>query len=178
MKGIIFNLLERVVTEEYGADVWDDLIDDAGVSGVYTSLGNYSDTEIEALITAASARTGLSRAEILHWFGLRAMPMLRALYPGLFDGHDSSQDFVLSVNENIHPEVRKLYPDAACPFFHMRRQNDDSMTLRYESERRMIDLAHGFIDGAAEVYGDRIEVTRPAAESEERELRLDVRWVK
>ena len=43
MKGVIFNLLERAVTDEYGADVWDDLIDDAGVGGAYSSLGNYDD---------------------------------------------------------------------------------------------------------------------------------------
>ena len=35
MKGIVFNLLQEVVTQHYGEDVWDDLIDAAGVDGVY-----------------------------------------------------------------------------------------------------------------------------------------------
>lgn len=178
MKGVIFNLLEKVVTDEFGPDMWDDLIEDAGVDGVYTSLGNYPDEDIEALLTAAAKRTGLSRADVLRWFGQRAMPILRELYPSLFEGHASSQEFVMSVNEIIHPEVRKLYPDAACPFFHIRRTGQDAISMRYESERRLLDLAHGFLDGAAQVYGDAIEVDRPAAPNCDKPVQLDVRWVR
>ena len=176
MKGVIFNLLERVVTDEYGVDVWDDLIDDAGVTGAYSSLGNYDDSEIEALVAAAAAKTGQTRAQVLHWFGVRAMPLLRELYPSLFDPHGSSHDFVLSVNEMIHPEVRKLYPDAQCPFFHMRRSGEDVVTMKYESQREMIDLAHGFLDGAAEIYGDRITVTKPG--TGELTESLEVSWLR
>lgn len=178
MKGVIFNLLEKVVTDAHGPDMWDDLIEDAGVDGVYSSLGNYPDGDIEALVGAAAAKTGLSRAEVLHWFGQQAMPILRELYPSLFEGHASSQEFVLSVNEIIHPEVRKLYPDAACPFFHMRRQDGDTVSMRYESGRDMIDLAHGFLDGAASVYGDAIDVDRSPPGPDGRSDEISVRWVK
>ena len=41
MKGIIFNLLEDVVNANFGPDAWDDMIEGAKVSGVYTSLGNH-----------------------------------------------------------------------------------------------------------------------------------------
>ena len=41
MKGVIFNLLERVVTDEYGVDVWDDLIDDAEVTELRGVVGYY-----------------------------------------------------------------------------------------------------------------------------------------
>jgi len=34
VKGIVFNLLQEVVTRNHGEDVWDDLVDEAGVSGV------------------------------------------------------------------------------------------------------------------------------------------------
>ncbi|WP_374405811.1 heme NO-binding domain-containing protein [Pelagerythrobacter sp.] len=174
MKGVIFNLLERVVTDEFGADIWDDLIDEAGVSGAYSSLGNYADEDIEALVAAAAAKTGQTRAQVLHWFGVHAMPLLRELYPSLFDPHATSQDFVLSVNEMIHPEVRKLYPDAVCPFFHVRRNGDNAVSLQYESQRDMIDLAHGFLDGAAVVYGDKVAVEKPGGASD----RLDASWTR
>ena len=38
MKGIIYNLLEEVVSAEHGEDTWDALVDAAGVDGIYTSL--------------------------------------------------------------------------------------------------------------------------------------------
>ena len=43
MKGIIFNVTERAVTELLGEDAWDDLLDDAGLEGDYTALGTYAD---------------------------------------------------------------------------------------------------------------------------------------
>ncbi len=43
MKGIIFNLVEDVVTQENGPDAWDDLLDAAHVDGAYTAVGSYDD---------------------------------------------------------------------------------------------------------------------------------------
>ena len=42
MKGVVYHLLEEAVVEKFGADIWDDLLDDTGVAGAYTSLGNYT----------------------------------------------------------------------------------------------------------------------------------------
>ena len=50
MKGIIFNLLEEVVTQEHGEEAWEDLLDRSGVEGAYTSLGSYPDQEFLALL--------------------------------------------------------------------------------------------------------------------------------
>jgi hypothetical protein len=38
VKGIVYNLLEEVVSAEHGEDTWDVLVDAAGVDGIYTSL--------------------------------------------------------------------------------------------------------------------------------------------
>ena len=54
MKGIIFNVAEEVVTDLYGADAWDSLLASAELEGAYTSLGNYDDAEIAAIIAAAA----------------------------------------------------------------------------------------------------------------------------
>lgn len=171
MKGIIFNLLEKVVTAAYGEDTWDDLIEESGVAGAYTSLGSYPDEEIEALVAAACHRTGLSRSQVLQWFGQQALPLMRDAYPHLFTGHACSRDFVLSVNDKIHPEVRKLYPEASCPFFHVKAASDDEVTIEYKSPRDLAELAHGFIVGAAHLYDDKVEV---CLESSQPQGKLDL----
>ena len=79
-------------------------------------------------------------------------------YPSLFENHASSRDFVISVNSMIHPEVRKLYPDASCPFFNVKETTGGDVKMEYRSSRDMAELAHGFIDGAAEFFGDKVEV--------------------
>ena len=37
--------------------------------------------------------------------------------PQLFEPHDSTRSFLLTLNDIIHPEVRKLYPGADVPEF-------------------------------------------------------------
>ena len=50
MKGIVFNLLEEAVVEAHGVDAWDQILEDVGADGAYTSLGNYPDDEALALV--------------------------------------------------------------------------------------------------------------------------------
>ena len=78
MKGIIFNLLEEVVVDAHGERVWDTLLDEAGVSGVYTSLGSYDDAEIMSLVSAAGAGLSASMSNPLGLLALAARPAARA----------------------------------------------------------------------------------------------------
>jgi len=153
MKGIVFNLLEDAVARDHGPDGWCDLIDAAGVSGIYTSLGSYPDEELFGLVNTAAALMGNSPADVLQWFGRAAMPMLASRYGELFVGHDNARSFVLSVNDIIHPEVRKLYSGAGCPNFHFRYDDAGRLLVSYQSPRGLCRLAHGFIEGASDHFG-------------------------
>jgi hypothetical protein len=158
MKGVIFNLLEEAVASDFGEHVWPELVDAARVDGAYTSLGSYPDEEIFALVSTAAAALGKSDGEVLQWFGRAAMPMLAARYGEFFEPHKSARPFILSVNDIIHPEVRKLYSGAGCPFFHFDEDPEGRLLVGYRSPRQMCQLAHGFIDGAASHYGEHVNV--------------------
>ena len=69
MKGMTFNLLEEVVTAEYGEDTWDVLLDRSGAGGAYTSLGSYADDELMKLVGAASEALELPPDTVVRWFG-------------------------------------------------------------------------------------------------------------
>ncbi|MGB6545742.1 MAG: heme NO-binding domain-containing protein, partial [Candidatus Acidiferrales bacterium] len=84
MKGIIFNLLEEVVTREHGADAWDALLESAGVDGAYTCLGSYSDDEMRKLVDAASEMLKIPPTEVMCWFGRQSMCLLSQQYPKFF----------------------------------------------------------------------------------------------
>ena len=58
MKGVIYNLVESVVRSERGDDAWDDVIDEAGVSGAYTSLGSYPDSDLVDIATTVARQVG------------------------------------------------------------------------------------------------------------------------
>ena len=158
MKGIIFNLLEDVVVDNYSDRTWYEWLDAAGLDGVYTSLGNYDDSEITALVSAAATALSTTDGEVLRWFGQRAIPGMAKRWPEFFAPHRNSLPFLISLNDVIHPEVRKLYSGAFCPHFDFAAPAENKLTIGYRSPRKLCDLAHGFIIGAGEHYGETLSV--------------------
>jgi hypothetical protein len=158
MKGIVFNLLEQVVVAEHGEDTWDLLIDDAGVDGIYTSLGSYPDEDLGKLVMAASARLGVPADDVVRWFGERTLPLFAQRYPDLFGAHDSTRALVLQLNDVIHPEVRKLYPGASTPVFSFDTSSPTTLLMEYKSERSLCSFAEGLISGTGAHYGEQLAV--------------------
>lgn len=156
MKGIVFNLLEEVVIRHHGEDAWDDLLVQAGLGGAYTSLGSYPDEDVYKLVGVAARILGMAPFDVLRWFGREAMPALARRYPAYFAAHSATRPFVLSVNDIIHPEVRKVYPGADVPTFGFRDEADGSLLMRYSSPRRLCALAQGFVEGAADHFGEAL----------------------
>lgn len=161
MKGVVFNLLEEVVTRHHGDDAWDALLDGAGVAGAYTSLGSYPDEDMGKLVMAASSTFGSTPSDILRWFGREAIPVLAARYPMFFTGHSTTRPFILSVNSIIHPEVRKVYPGADVPTFDFHQAPDGALLMGYQSARKLCALAQGFIEGAAVHYHEAVSFDHP-----------------
>ncbi|NHN87294.1 heme NO-binding domain-containing protein [Acetobacter conturbans] len=176
MKGVVFNLLEDAISGCYGAETWDILLDETGLDGVYSSLGDYPDGDIQAIVTAAAARLGVPEQDVLRWFGETAMPLLKSFYPELFAPFHSSKAFVLSVNTIIHPEVMKLYSGACCPYFRFQDESDEAVRMTYRSSRKLLDLAHGFVIGAAGEWNEKVSVERfPAGSPQENDM--IIRWL-
>lgn len=161
VKGLIFNLVEEVVTEDYGADSWDDLLDSTPVSGAYTSVATYSDDELDVIVDAAAAMTGLTPGQLLRYVGRRSMPLMRDRYPRFFQMHATTRAYLLSLNEVVHPEVRRLYEGAEPPRFSFTEQPNGDLLMGYHSHRTLCLLGEGFILGASDIYHEIISVTQP-----------------
>ncbi len=158
MKGVIFNLLEEVVADAYGERTWDDVLDRAGLDGVYTSLGNYDDAEIVQLLSVVASTLSVSDDEALRWFGQKAIPKMAKRWPDFFTPHQRAVPFLRTLNSVIHPEVRKLYSGAYCPHFDYESPVDGSLVIGYRSPRKLCGLAHGFILGAGDHYSETLAV--------------------
>jgi hypothetical protein len=156
MKGIIFNLLEEVVVQHHGNDVWDGLLAISKLDGAYTSLGSYPDEDFRRLLAGASQMFSLTPFEVLRWFGNQAMPLIFMRYPRYFKSQISTRNFVLSVNHIIHPEVRKIYSGAQVPTFQFYDTPDGGLLMGYDSPRRLCALAQGFTEGAAKLYRETV----------------------
>jgi hypothetical protein len=160
VKGLIFNLAEDVVSGAHGPDLWDELLDASGVDGVYTSLGRYPDDDLHRLINAGAEVLEVPPSDVLRGIGTGAMPLLADRYPEFFEPHTSARSFTLTVNDIIHPEVRKLYPGAEVPEFDFDESDPDSLVITYRSARKLCALAEGLIEGAAAHFGERVEISQ------------------
>jgi hypothetical protein len=153
VKGIIFNLVEDAVGERFGEPVWDRLLLDAGLEGGYTSMGSYPDAELHALVDAASAALATPPEQVLTLLGHDAALGLARAHPQFFAPHSHTRGLVLTLNDVIHPEVRKVQPDARPPEFGFADEGDD-LLVEYRSSRGLCALAEGMIGGAAQWYDE------------------------
>lgn len=161
MKGIIFNLLEQVISDEYGPAAWDNILDTTGLDGAYTAVGSYEDPEFLSLVGAASEVVGKPQDEVVKWFGRACLPLLAERYSGFFAPHTSTRSFLLTLNDVIHPEVRKLFPGAYAPSFEFDDTAEDELTMSYESHRNLCSFAEGLIEGAAAHFGEEASIEQP-----------------
>jgi len=157
VKGIIFEVVEEVVTQRFGEDTWDELLIEAGVDGVWTTLGNYPDDQLGAIVVAASERLGVPVPDVLRLLGRAAFAGLVAHHSDLVEGHRSCRTLLLDLNGIIHPEVVKMYPDAEVPWFGV-TESGDTMEIVYRSVRSLGAFAEGLIQGAGDHFGETVEL--------------------
>jgi hypothetical protein len=161
VKGVIYNLVEEVVRRERGVDTWDDVVDEAGVSGAYTSLGTYPDSDMDELAGAVARQVGTDASSVVRHVGQEGLAILATRYPQFFEPHDDLFGFLRSLNDVVHPEVRRLYPGAFVPTFDLADEGDDVLVMTYASERGRCDLAEGLVLGAARWYRQEVVVEQP-----------------
>lgn len=156
MKGIVFNLLEDAVTQDFGPEVWDKLVAAAHSDGAYTSLGTYPDAHVEMMVTAAAKMLGKEPGDVLRWFGNAAIPFLWERYPQFFTPYRDVRELLKNLNHVIHPEVLKIYPGAVVPVLEFTDAEDGGLIMRYDSPRGLCALAEGYAQGAGAHYGERL----------------------
>jgi hypothetical protein len=171
MKGVIFNVVEEVLAETLPTGAWDAALVSTGLDGAYTSLGDYPDAEMRAILAAVSARSGMEEGTILRHAGRYGYRLLAERHADLVAPFATFGDLVRHLDDVIHPEVLKLYPHAHPPQFEFPDAGADAgasgpdeerWVLVYRSDRGLCDLAIGLLQGAAASFGLHAEVAQTA----------------
>ncbi len=160
MKGIVFCEFVEMMEQEFSADMADEIISGAALEsgGAYTTVGTYDHHEMLALVTRLSEKTGTPVPDLVEAFGRYLFGRFVELYPSFFEGVDGAFSFLDRIEEHVHVEVRKLYPDAELPTFETSRTDDNTMVMVYRSTRPFADLARGLIEGCVAHYGEAVDV--------------------
>lgn len=151
MKGIVFTEFLELVEDKFGFYVSDKIVSsiDSETDGVYTAVGTYSHTEMVDLVVALSKETNVSVDDLLYTYGKHFFYVLNSNYPQLIEKHESLFSFFESIENHIHVEVKKLYPDAELPTIKTKIISENEMHLQYISERCLGKFAHGLLESAS-----------------------------
>lgn len=162
MKGLVFSELIEMVEDQLGLDVADCMIEGAPTKnhGAYTSVGTYDHEDLIQLVGSLSKVTGTPAADLVKSFGRYLFVRLSKLYPQFFASVDSTLDFLPSVENFVHVEVLKLYPDAELPTFEWETDDSDLFHMTYRSKRPFADLAEGMLLACIEHFQDQLSLTR------------------
>lgn len=166
MKGIVFREFIDFVEDQAGDDVVDEMIRRANpASGAaYTAVGKYDWREMVDLVVALSEITKAPAADLTRAFGRHLFGRLKTNYPQFLVGQDNAFDFLETIENKIHVEVLKLYPDAELPTLDVRRQGSNGLFVGYSSCRPFGDLCIGMIEGCADHFGEEFQFTNSARE--------------
>lgn len=178
MKGVIFNVLEDFVDEQFGEGVFDSLVEAAlpDSDGVFVGPGTYPDEELFAIVGKALEVKGLELEPVLKSFGHYLFGKLAEKYPVFVEPYNHPKDFIKTVHGVIHVEVKKLFPEAETPNFKYSNDKEDFLTLTYESKRNLFPLAEGLISGAGDFFKSPIQITYQEVNPDENYCVFDLQF--
>lgn len=154
MKGIIFTTLADMVQDKYGLEMWDKLLLEVNPpsEGAYTAGTVYPDSELFALLACLSKMTNLPINDLLNAYGEYLFEKLLGYFPNLVPEHITLKEFLLTINDIIHVEVKKMHPNAELPRISYENPAADQLVMLYQSPRKLCPLAMGLMKGAAKHY--------------------------
>lgn len=159
MLGIVFTSLIDMLEEKVSPEFADDVIVEAQLEndGAYTAIGYYPFEDMQRLLTVLVDKTGKSANEVLYDFGIFLFGKLGSVHGDVLANTSGILDMLAHLDDDIHVQVKKLYPDADLPRFSVLSRTDTTMKLQYYSERELFALAEGLMDAAADFYDAKIQ---------------------
>ena len=177
MKGIVFTKFLEMIEEQDGYEIVDKILLDVKPEsgGVYTAVGTYPHSEIVEMVVSYSKHKQIEVGAALKFFGRYLFDVFYNSYSDFFDPNHTAFDFLESIDNYIHIEVAKLYPDAQLPKFTTERQEPDTLVMVYDSERKMSDLAYGLIERTLEHFKEEKTIEVEHIESDGSKVKFTIK---
>jgi len=160
MKGIVFTEFLDLVEAKFGLEMVDEIIEKSQLEskGIYTAIGTYEFSEMLQLLKHLSNNTNISIDNLLLVYGEHFFSVLETSYPGLLTTYKDPIDMLSSIENHIHVEVRKIYPDAELPTFKTIEKTDTSLIMIYKSSRAMHHFGLGLMNKTFEHFNSTAKI--------------------
>ncbi|WP_459209472.1 heme NO-binding domain-containing protein [Aquimarina rhabdastrellae] len=160
MKGIIFTEFLELVEDKFGLEMVDTIIQESNLTsqGVYTAVGTYDFAEMLSLLKNLSKHSNLSIDDLLLVYAEHFFHVLASNYPSLIAQYEDPFTLLSSIENHIHVEVRKIYPDAELPTFHVLEKSNDSLVMLYKSSRALHSFGLGLMNKTFEHFNTKASI--------------------
>ena len=161
MKGVIFTEFLELVEKKFGLAMVDKIIGQSNLAseGIYTSVGTYEFGEMLQLITHLSTNTDISVDDLLLVYSEHLFAALIKSHPNLVSHYKDPMDLLASIENHIHVEVQKIYPDAQLPNFDLEERTDSKMVMIYKSDKALYMLGKGLMLETFKLFKVPVEIT-------------------
>ncbi|ALM21030.1 guanylate cyclase-related protein [Nonlabens tegetincola] len=178
MKGIIFTEFLELVEEKFGLSMVDTIINESELEsqGIYTSVGTYEFSEMLQLITHLSKNTNISVDDLLLVYAEHLFAALINMHPNIVEHYKDPMDLVASIENHIHVEVKKIYPEAQLPTFEIQEKNSDSMKIIYKSDKALYMLCKGLMTETFKLFKTPVNIEFYKLNELGTEVRFDISY--
>jgi predicted hydrocarbon binding protein len=161
LKGIVFVKLSEFVEETWGLTLWDELLQESDLDsgGIFTSVGLFGDQEFFSLVALIASKKAITVEKAQKAFGEWMFKELYALAPPGAHNFVDVFEFLHGVQNIIHVEVKKLYPDALIPEFDFLFESEKILRFHYKSPRKLCHFCEGLVYGLSKHVNQKVTVT-------------------
>ena len=166
MKGTIVKCLEELVISQFGKDMWEKSLEDAGLKkdAVFFSVSDVHDAAVMKVVEAACKNLNISLAAAADAFGdYWVNTYSQKIYHQYYTRNKTAKDFILDM-DNVHVAMTKTMKNAQPPRFDYEWKDDKTLIVNYKSERGLIDFAVGLTKGVGRFYNENLAVTKLSPE--------------
>jgi hypothetical protein len=180
MRGVLMTEFLGWIEQTRGIAEVDAIITELGDAltdgGAYTAVGDYPHDDLMRMMRVVAAREAVTEFELQRQFGTALFPTLANVGAPMLEGVTGSRDVFARINDVIHVEVKKLYPESHPPSVTMEQVDANEAFIQYSSHRDMAALCLGLVEGALDFYEESAEVTMSGEGLDSDNARIRIRW--
>lgn len=177
MKGIVFTEFLDLVEDKFGLEMVDLIISQSDLEsgGAYTTVGTYDFGEMLQLVTNLSTNTDIPVNDLLLVYGEHFFAVLKDNYGQMLDMYKDPLDMLASIENHIHVEVRKLYPDAELPTFTVLNKTEDELIMIYTSSRALHHFGLGLMNKTFEHFNSKATIVLEKIKEDGTEVKFSIK---
>ncbi len=161
MKGAIVDCMKKLIISMHGREKWEKCLDEAGINPktVFLPSVDVPDRDVLKIIDSICRCLNISKIQLTelfgdYWVNKYAIRVYKTYYKGR-----NAKEFILNIND-IHKSVTKNIKGAMPPKFTYVWKDDQTLIIKYQSHRGLIDFVVGLIKGVGKYYNEELQVSK------------------